>query len=428
MFFYDLSPAPVPLLRSFSAWSISESWIGTSASASLPCFGGYRLFSIGWCHIRLGEWVIFDDRDFLRDEFLDISEVSDIVVVTERYRDSASPSSSGPTDTVDISFRDIRDIVIDHILECIDIDPTRRDISRDEDASGLFFEIGERTLSIILRFIPMNGFCNNSPSDEEFHHLIRSVLGSCENEHVLDFRVFEQVDDEAVFTAFIDMVDILTDGFGSGRDRRNFNFLWIAEDRPRECLDLRCHGRREEECLAFDRDNLEELLDIVDESHIEHPIGLIEDEYLDVRERNIPLIHEVEESSRSRDEDVDPLSESFGLISLLHPAKYHGLMESGVSSIRPETLLNLDREFASRSDDEGLDFSLSLIWVFLGIQELEDGDRKSRRLPGPGLGTSEEVATREDRRNSRRLDGCRSGVSFVFNSSEYRFYDGEVRK
>lgn len=166
----------------------------------------------------------------------------------------------------------------------------------------------------------------------------------------------------------------------------------------------------------------------MDESHIEHPIGFIEDEYLDVRERNIPLIHKVEETTRSRDEDIDPLSEPFGLIALFDPAENHGLMESCISSIRPETLLNLYRELASWRDDEGLDFSFSLIWVFFGIQELEDGDRKSGSLPRPCLGASEEVATREDRRNSRCLDGCRSGISFVFDSTKYRFYNGKIRK
>lgn len=372
--------------------------------------------------------MIFDDGDFLGDEFLDIPKVSDIIVVTEGYRNSASTGSSGPTDTVHVCFGDIGDIIIDHVFEGIDINPTRRDIGRDEDTSGLFFEIGECALSVILGFIPMNRLGDDAPRDEEFHHLVRSVLGPREDEHVLDFWVFEQVNDETVFAAFIDMVDVLTDGFGSGRDRGDFDFFGIAEDSLGEYLDVWCHRRREEEGLTFDRDNFEELLDIVDESHIEHPISLIEDEYLDVRERNIPLIHKVEESSRSGDEDIDPLSEPLRLIPLLHPTKYHGLVESSVSSIRPETLLNLDREFASWRDDECLDFSFPFIRIFFGIQELEDGDRKSRRFPGPGLGTSEEVPTRKDRRNSRRLDGRWSRISFVFNSSPYRFYDGEIRK
>jgi len=122
------------------------------------------------------------------------------------------------------------------------------------------------------------------------------------------------------------------------------------------------------------------------------------------------------------------LSEPFGLIPLLHPSEYHGLVESGISPICPEALLDLDREFASRRDDEGLDFSFPFIRIFFGIQELEDGDSKSCGLPGPGLGTSEEVATREDRRNSRRLDRRRSRISLVFDSAEYWFYDGEIRK
>lgn len=201
------------------------------------------MFSIGWRHIGFGEWVIFHDGNLLGDELLDISEVSDIVIVTERYRDSLGPGSPSPTDTVDIGFGNIRDIVVDHIFECINIDPPRGDIGCDKHASGLFFEIGECSLSIILGFIPMNSFCDNPSSNQKFHNLIRSVLRPRENEHILDLRVLEQVDDEAVFTAFIDMIDVLTDRLGSGCNWRDFDLLWVSEDGPRECLDLRCHRR-----------------------------------------------------------------------------------------------------------------------------------------------------------------------------------------
>jgi hypothetical protein len=38
---------------------------------------------------------------------------------------------------MDIGLRDIGDIVVDHIFESIDIDPTRGDIGSDEDTSLL---------------------------------------------------------------------------------------------------------------------------------------------------------------------------------------------------------------------------------------------------------------------------------------------------
>ncbi len=185
--------------------------------------------------------MIFHDGNLLGDEFLDISEVSDIVIVTERYCDPLGSGSPSPTDTMDIGFGDIWDIVVDHIFEGIDIDPTRGNIGCDEHASGLFFEIGERALSIILRFIPMDSFRDDATSDEEFHHLVRPMLRPREDEYILDLRILEQVNDEAVFTTFIDMIDVLTDRLGSGCDRGDFDLLRIAEDGPREGLDLRRH-------------------------------------------------------------------------------------------------------------------------------------------------------------------------------------------
>ena len=58
-------------------------------------------------------------------------------MLTERVGDTASPRSTRPPDTVDIGLRDIRDIVVDHIFESVDVDPTRGDICRDEDTSLL---------------------------------------------------------------------------------------------------------------------------------------------------------------------------------------------------------------------------------------------------------------------------------------------------
>lgn len=51
-----------------------------------------------------------------------------------------------------------------------------------------------------------------------------------------------------------------------------------------ELHDLVRHSCREKEILSLLWEHLHELLHIMDESHIEHTIRLIEDEYLDIRE------------------------------------------------------------------------------------------------------------------------------------------------
>jgi hypothetical protein len=91
--------------------------------------------------------VIFDDRDRLRDELLDISEPCSLFDITKRERRPTSTRSTRTTDAVDIGLRDIRDLIVDDMLELIDIDSSRGDIRRDEDACGLSLEVHERFLS-----------------------------------------------------------------------------------------------------------------------------------------------------------------------------------------------------------------------------------------------------------------------------------------
>ena len=125
--------------------------------------------------------MIIDDGDLLTDQFLDIDKELEIIMLTERVGDTASPRSTRPPDTVDIGLRDIRDIVVDHIFESVDIDPTRGDIGRDKDTSRLLLEVGECPLSIVLRLVPMDRLSGYPLLDEELGHLVSSMLRFSKN-------------------------------------------------------------------------------------------------------------------------------------------------------------------------------------------------------------------------------------------------------
>ena len=125
--------------------------------------------------------MILDDRDRLRDQLLDITQELEIVMFTERVGDTTSTRSTSTSDTVDIGLRNIGDIVVNHIFESVDIDPTRGDIGRDEDTSRLLLEVGECPLSVVLRLVPVDRLSGYSFLDEELGHLVRSMLRFCKN-------------------------------------------------------------------------------------------------------------------------------------------------------------------------------------------------------------------------------------------------------
>jgi hypothetical protein len=138
------------------------------------------------------------------------------------------------------------------------------------------------------------------------------------------------------------------------------------------------------------------------------------------------LSHEIQEASRSRDEDIYTLTQTLDLLALTHSAEYDRLMESCISAIRLKTLFDLDREFTSRCDDEGFDLALSLVRILASNEELDDRDRECCRLPCTRLGESLEVSSLEDRWDRLCLDRCWSLISLISDSAEDRFYDREL--
>ena len=79
---------------------------------------------------------------------------------------------------------------------------------------------------------------------------------------------------------------------------------WAVRVLACEVADLAVERGREEHRLAVLRHAPHELVDLRLEAHVEHPVGLIEDEDPDSAEVDEPALREILETSRRRDEHV----------------------------------------------------------------------------------------------------------------------------
>ena len=61
------------------------------------------------------------------------------------------------------------------------------------------------------------------------------------------------------------------------------------EQRVHQVQNLRRQGGREKHGLLLLRQELNDLADIVDKAHIQHPVGLVQDEDLHLRQVQEPL-------------------------------------------------------------------------------------------------------------------------------------------
>lgn len=117
-------------------------------------------------------------------------------------------------------------------------------------------------------------------TEEIFRDLIGSVLRASEDEDCLDFLILQDMEKKVILVASVYEKYRLCNDIDGRRDWCDGDVLGIMEYRLREFDNLWWHCRREKECLTTFWNEFQEFSDIVDESHIEHAIRLVENKDL----------------------------------------------------------------------------------------------------------------------------------------------------
>ncbi len=154
---------------------------------------------------------------------------------------------------------------------------------------------------------------------------------------------------------------------------------------------------REEHRLAVVRDAAQDLVDLRLEAHVEHPVGLVEDEDRDRVERDQAAIHQVLEPAGRRDEHVRGLGLG-GLGRDRHAAVDGRDLEPAHLAEIGEDLGHLHGELAGRDENQRAGAAVA------GLHLLDDRDRKGERLAGARRGLGEDVMAGERGRDRTGLD------------------------
>ena len=175
--------------------------------------------------------------------------------------------------------------------------------------------------------------------------------------------------------------------------------------------DLVGEGRGEQQVLAARRQQREDLADVADEAHVEHAVGLIEDEDLDHREVDGVLADVVEQAARRGDHDLRTGAQCPDLALEADAAVDGDRSDRPGLAIGADALLDLERQLPRRGEDQGADAPLAVASV--GVQQLEHRQHEGGRLAGAGLGAGHEVATCQDERDGLLLDWGRHRVALI---------------
>ncbi|MBI2362320.1 MAG: nucleoside monophosphate kinase [Elusimicrobia bacterium] len=163
---------------------------------------------------------------------------------------------------------------------------------------------------------------------------------------------------------------------------------------------------REHQGLAPGGDLVEDLRHVREESHVEHAVGLVEDDGRDGLEAPAAgAPHVVEEASGRRDGDVGGLLQGLGLRRHRLAADDEGGLEARVLRQVGDGGFDLRRQLADRGEDEGARPRAGRLGQ--GHQALQGGQGVGHRLAAAGLRGAQHVEAVEGGRDGGGLDGGR---------------------
>ena len=96
----------------------------------------------------------------------------------------------------------------------------------------------------------------------------------------------------------------------------------------------------------------EEIFDVVDETHVQHSIGFVQHENLDVRKIDCRLLLQIQQTSGCRDEYVDALFQARDLRIDADAAEHYQRGKFYMLTIHSHTFFHLRSQFAGRRQNQ----------------------------------------------------------------------------
>ena len=258
-----------------------------------------------------------------------------------------------------VVFGIARDVEVDDEGEFLDVEPSGGDVGGDEHVDRAVTEGGESRLTFVLRLVAVNRVGFHAVVLEHARKTAAGFLLVHEDDHLLHGRGaralrLEELHEGVRLHAASHAVDLLRDGFGRLIVAGDFDKHGIGlEEVRRELLDLGREGGREHEALPVGRKKLQDAGDVGQEAHVEHAVGFVEHDHLDLRELHGLLFDVIEKTSRRRRKDFDPSAKHVSLRTDVDAPVDHAHAKRRVLGVGFEVFRNLDGEFARWRQNEG---------------------------------------------------------------------------
>ena len=247
------------------------------------------------------------------DEALDALHEVNLTTGHEAHGFAAATGTTGAADAVNVVFGIVGKLQIDDEVDVVHVEATGGDIGGAKDLHSTAAEVPHHALTHRLIDVAMQAVSGITTRHEGIGGVIDGTFGVGKDDGEARGLNVDDAAEHLGLGAAMHLVVALLDGRNRERLLLDGDGGSIARVVFDEAADARLEGGAEENRLALLRHGSHEAVDVVAEAHVEHFIGFVEDEGLEAVELDQTALHEVENASRSANDDLGAALQSADL-------------------------------------------------------------------------------------------------------------------
>ena len=406
-----------PFLRRTTAAAAAPTAAAAAAGGTAPSATTAAAAPVGGLEGRRLHARHIDARDGGADQFLDGFDQAALVGRGQGEGMAGQAGTAGATDAMDIILGRERHVEIEYVAHRHDVEAAGGDVRGDQYLDFALLELLQRLHARGLAHVAMQRARVEAMLLQRGLEHRHVALAIAEHDGILDVLFLDQAAQRLALVRFRDDREALDDVLGGRGRHRNRDFLRVAQKAVGQTLDLRRHGRREEQGLSQRRKGGDDPLDVGNEPHVEHAVGFVDHQDLDVVQQDAAALEMVEQPAWRGDQHVGASLQRALLDGEAHAADQQRHVKLVVLAIDLEVFGHLGGQFAGRLEDERTRHAR------LGAALRENIDHRQDEgggLSRARLGASEDIATHQDDGDGLLLDERGRRIALVGNCLQYR--------
>ena len=370
-------------------------------------------------------------------ELLDLVELIDVLLGHKRDGPAQLTGTTGTANAVDVVGRLGRHVKVHDVAHVANIDTAGENVGCHQHVDGAVAEGRKRALTLGLAAVAVNRSGLDALALQATAAAVGAVLGAHKDDGALRTLLLEELGQQVVLGFDGHREHKLVDGVGGRRGGRDLHAGRVAHQIGDLAHGLLVERRREQQRLTLGRRLAHNAADGGQKAHVEHAVGLVQHQHLDLVQVAGTLLDQVDQTARRGDQDVTAILEGRGLRLVAHAAHDgHGNVAGDVGDLAGD-LVDLLGKLARRGDDEHHGATAVALGLFRTatavaaaalahgfgrsdvLQVVHGRQQKGGRLAGAGLSGGKQVAALEHHGDRAGLHGRRRRVAQVLDSTKH---------